>query len=138
MPAESSEEQASLRDIHVFLVADDSGSRDLLRSVLEDAGALVSVVVSARSAVAALEAIRPDVLVADVTNEAADPVALIRRVRALPGCAEIPSIVVTADGSGEQREREHLLASGFQDHVSRPVDAWDLCRRVAVLAERRG
>ena len=136
MPEESSGEQASLRDIHVFLVVDDSGSRELLRTVLEYAGALVSAIDSARSALAALEAIRPDVLITDVGDKGGDPVALIDRVRALPGCAEIPSIAVTADG--RHGERQRLLASGFQEHVTRPIDAWELCRLVASLARRRG
>ena len=38
MPEESFEEQASLRDIHVFLVVDDPESRELMKTVLEYAG----------------------------------------------------------------------------------------------------
>jgi CheY-like chemotaxis protein len=133
MPEERFGERASLRDIHVFVVVDDSESRELLRTALEHAGALVSVAVSSRGALAALEALRPDVLLADVSDRAADPVALLQRVRALPGGAEIPSIVVTANGD----ERARLLASGFQQHMSRPVDARELCRFVALLAQRR-
>jgi CheY-like chemotaxis protein len=136
MPEESFGEPASLRDIHVFLVVDDAESRDLLRTVLEYAGALVSVVGSARSALAALEAIRPDVLLTDVSHDGADPVAVIERVRALPWCADLPSIVVTADGSPEERRR--VLACGVQEHMSRPVDVWELCRLVASLSRRGG
>jgi len=135
MPEESLGERASLRDIHVFVVADDSESRELLRTVLEDAGALVSVAMSERAAVAGLEALRPDVLLADVGERDADPIALLKRVRALPDCAEIPSIVVTADGGAAHRAR--MLASGFQEHLSRPVDAWELCQLVQRLAARR-
>lgn len=135
MPEESLGERASLRDIHVFVVADDSESRELLRTVLEYAGALVSVAVSERAALAGLEALRPDVLLADIGEGDADPLALLRRVRALPDCAEIPSIVVTADGGAAERAR--LLASGFQEQMSRPVDSWELCQLVQLLAERR-
>jgi CheY-like chemotaxis protein len=136
LPGESFGEPASLRDIHVFLIVDDPESRVVLRTVLEHAGALVSVVGSARSALAALEAIRPDVLVADVSHEDTDPVAVIERVRALPWCADIPSIVVTADGS--RHERQRLLACGVQAHMPRPIDASELCRLVASLAGRPG
>ena len=134
MPGASFEEPASLRDIHVFLVVDDAESRELLRTVLKYAGALVSVVGSARSALAALEAIRPDVLLADVSHNDADPVAVIERVRALPWCADLPSIVVTADGSLEARRR--LLACGVQEIMSRPIEVGELCRLVASLARR--
>ena len=132
MPEESFGEPASLRDIHVFLVVDDAESREVLRTVLEYAGALVSVAESARSAQAALEAIRPDVLLADVTH--ADAVAIIERVRALPWCAELPSIVVTADRSSQERQR--LLACGVRGHMSRPIDVSELCRLVASVARR--
>ena len=136
MPGESFGEPASLRDIHVLLVVDDPESRELIRTMLEHAGALVSVVGSARAALAALEAIRPDVLLADVSHDGADPVAVIERVRALPWCADLPSIVVTADGSPEERRR--VLACGAQAHMPRPIDVWELCRLVASVAGRGG
>ena len=135
MPQESFEERESLRGIHVLLVVDDAESGELLRTVLEDAGALVSVAAPACSALAALEAVRPDVLVADLGDDAVHSSALIARVRALPGCDEIPSIAVTADGGRDARQR--LLTSGYQEHVRRPLDVRGLCRLVASLAARR-
>jgi len=136
MPEERFQERAPLRGIHILLVLDDAESGELLRTVLEDAGALVSVAAPARAAVPALEALRPDVLVADVGDEADHSSALIARVRALPGCAQIPSISVTADDLSNARQR--LLTSGYQEHVPRPVNVWKLCRLVASLAARRG
>jgi len=83
MPEESFDEQASLRGIHAFLVVDDSESRELIKTVLEYAGALVSAVASARGALSALDAIRPDVLIADLSGEGDIAAALIERVRKL-------------------------------------------------------
>jgi CheY-like chemotaxis protein len=125
-----------LRGLHVLLVVDDVGSRELLRSALEHAGALVSVVASASAALAALDAIRPDLLLADLGHTDQQPAALITRVRALPGCAAIPSIAVTADDDHDARRR--LLDAGYHEHVRRPFDARALCQVVALLAERRG
>jgi CheY-like chemotaxis protein len=76
------------------------------------------------------------VLLTDVSHDGADPVAVIERVSALPWCADLPSIVVTADGSPEERRR--VLACGVQEHMSRPVDVWELCRLVASLSRRGG
>jgi CheY-like chemotaxis protein len=134
MPGESFEEQASLRGIHAFLVVDDPDSRELIKTVLEYAGALVSAVASARGALAALEAIRPDVLIADLGGDGDGAVALIERVRKLPGAGDMPAIVITARGGREERQR--LLKAGFQHYVLKPVDPWELCRLVATLAER--
>jgi CheY-like chemotaxis protein len=136
MPQERFEERASLRGIHILLVVDEADSGELLRAVLEEAGALVSVAAPARSALPALEAIRPDVLIADVGDEADDYSALIARVRALPAGEGIPSIAVTPEADRDARQR--LLGSGYQEQVPRPVDVRRLCRLVASLAARRG
>ena len=94
----------------------------------------VSSVASARGALAALETIRPDVLLADLSGDGESAVALIERVRALPGGRERPSIVVT--GRRGREERQRLLKAGFHQHMLNPVDPWELCRLVASLVER--
>jgi CheY-like chemotaxis protein len=135
MPEESFEEQASLRGIHTFLVVDDSESRELIKTLLEYCGALVSAVASARGALAALDAIRPDVLIADLSGEGDSAATLIERVRKLPGVGDMPAIVITAARGGRE-EHQRLLKAGYQHHVLKPVDPWELCRLVATLAER--
>src|SRR2546425_3976268 len=132
MSVESFEEQASLRGVHVFLVVDDRESRELMKTVLEYAAALVSAAASARGALGALEAIRPDILLIDLSTEGENALWLIERVRALPGGADIPAIAVTARGGREDRQR--LLKAGFLQHALKPVDPWELCRLVASLA----
>jgi CheY-like chemotaxis protein len=134
MPEESFEEQASLRGIHVFLAVDDAESRGLMTTVLEYAGALVTGVASARAALAILEAIRPDVLVADLGGDREAAITLIEHVHAVRDAARVPAIVVTAHTARDQRQR--LLKAGFQQHLVKPIDPWELCRAVASLAER--
>jgi len=134
MPEESFDEQASLRGIHAFLVVDDPDARELIKTLLEYCGALVSAVASARGALAALDAIRPDVLIADLSGEGDAAAALIERVRKLPGAGDMPAIVITARGGRDERQR--WLKMGFQHHVLKPVDPWELCRLVATLATR--
>ena len=134
MSEESFEEQASLRGVHVLLVGDDPESRELMKTVLEYAAALVSTAASARGALGALEAIRPDLLLCDLNTGGENAVWLIEHMRALPWGANIPAIVVTTRAARDERQR--LLKAGFQEHVVKPVDPWELCRRVASLATR--
>jgi len=134
MSEEGFEEQASLRGVHVFLVADDHESRELMKTVLEYAAALVSSAASARGALGALEAIRPDLLLCDLSTAGENAVWLIEHMRALPWGANIPAIVVTTRAARDERQR--LLKAGFQEHFVKPVDPWELCRRVASLATR--
>ena len=134
MSEEGFEEQASLHGVHVFLVADDHESRQLMKTVLEYAAALVSTAASARGALGALEAIRPDLLLCDLSTGGENAVWLIEQMRALPWGANIPAIVVTTRVARDGRQR--LLKAGFQEHFVKPIDPWELCRRVASLATR--
>jgi CheY-like chemotaxis protein len=135
MSEESFEEQASLRGVHVLLVADDPESRELMKTVLEYAAALVSTAASARGALGALEAIRPDLLLCDLSSGGGENALwLIEHTRALPWGADIPAIVVTTRAARDERQR--LLKAGFQEHFVKPVDPWELCRRVASLVTR--
>lgn len=134
MSEESFEGRASLHGIHVLLVADDLESRELLKTVLEYAGALVTVAASAPTALGALEAIRPDVLLSDLVAEGGSE-WLIRRVRALPRGGP-PAIVLAPRGGRDDRQR--LLEAGYQEHLAKPVDPWELCRVVAWQGGRRG
>ena len=137
MSEEGFEEQASLRGVHVFLVADDHESRELMKTVLEYAAALVSSAASARGALGALEAIRPDLLLCDLSTggeNAENAVWLIEHMHALPWGADIPAIVVTTRAARDERQR--LLKAGFQEHFVKPIDPWELCRRVAALVTR--
>src|SRR5260370_41329760 len=105
MSVASFEEQASLRGVHVFLVSDDPESRELMKTVLEYAAALVSTAASARGALGALEAIRPDLLLCDLSTGGENAVWLIQHMRALPWGADIPAIVVTTRAARDARQR---------------------------------
>jgi CheY-like chemotaxis protein len=134
MPEESFDDQASLRGIHVFLAVDDPECRELIKTVLEYTGALVSVAASGRATLAALDAIRPDVLLADLSTGTDHAITLIERVRAQPAHARMPAVALTSQGARDGRQR--LLKAGFQEHLVKPIDPWELCRLITTLVER--
>jgi CheY-like chemotaxis protein len=127
----------SLKGIHVLLVEDDADSRTLLETVLQYCGALVTAVVSARDALSTLERVKPDLILSDLSMPEHDGYWLIREIRALPADrgGTMPAIVVTALGHPHGVDR--TLAAGFQAHLRKPVDPWELARTVATLAGRK-
>lgn len=135
MPDATAEDHPSLRGIHVLLVEDDADTRELLRTVLEYAGALVSTAGSARAGLRALESIRPDVLVSNIMMPGEDGCWLIRQVRGRPDTAALPALAITALTGREDRQR--VMAAGFDQYLAKPLDPWEFCRAVAVLARRR-
>jgi CheY-like chemotaxis protein len=128
--------RGSLSGVHVLLVEDEPDSLELIRAVLEYCGALVTGAMSADDALAVMRRVIPDVLVSDVMMPDRDGYWLIRRVRALPPHegGEVPAVVVTALSFPEDRER--VLSEGFQAHLVKPVDPWELCRVVSGLIKR--
>src|SRR5262245_24568443 len=125
-----------LSGLHVLVVDDDAGPRQLFRDVLEVAGARVTVAPSARLALAAIQCEIPDVLVSDIMMPDNDGYWLIRAVRELPSehGGRIPALAVTGDPG--QHTRERALAEGFNAHLPKPVNVRELAAVVAQLASR--
>jgi len=67
--------------IHVLVVDDNADARELFKTILEYAGALVSVAASAEQAVRFFDHVVPDVLVSDVSMPGHDGYWLIRELR---------------------------------------------------------
>jgi PAS domain S-box-containing protein len=127
-----------LSGVRALVVDDEPVARELLRTVLETAGALVTVAASAAEAAGVLERERPEVLISDIGMPGEDGYALIRKVRALPPeqGGVIPAVAVTAHARTEDRTR--ALLAGFHLHVPKPVEAAELVAAVASLLDRAG
>jgi signal transduction histidine kinase len=124
----------SLAGLTVLIVDDEQDARDVVRTVLADAGAEVLTACSAREALALLTARRPDVLVSDIGMPERDGYLLLRDVRALPADAggATPAIALTAFARPEDRAR--ATRAGFQMHLSKPIEPRELLASVRSLA----
>ena len=128
--------RARLDGIHVLAVDDEPEALDLVRTVLEAAGARVTAVNSANAALDQLGRGGVDVLIADVGMPQVDGLELIRRVRQLPVSARsTPAAAVTAYARSD--DRILTIASGFQMHLAKPIDPDGLVAAVAALHAER-
>lgn len=117
-------ESVSLDRIQVLLVEDHDDSRDFVQLALEQAGAEVIAVASVSEALSFLKQTTPHVLVSDIAMSEADGYQLIRQIREQeqhPEKACLPAIALTAYAKLE--DQAQALASGFQIHLAKPVDA---------------
>ncbi len=132
------ESPPSLDGLRVVVVDDEVDSREFIIALLEQCGAQVTAVGSAREAIEAVSQVKADVLVSDIGMPGEDGYTLIRKVRAL--CAEqggqIPAVALTAYARAEDRTR--AIAEGFQMHIPKPVEPAELATVVASLAGRTG
>ena len=126
-----------LAGVRVFVVDDDKDALMLMREVLEAAGAIVSEAPSATGALSMLADASPDVIVTDLGMPGMDGYAFIGEVRRSPieKLRNLPAAALTAYARSEDRTR--TLRSGFQMHLSKPIDPGELVAGVAALVGRR-
>ena len=126
----------SLRGLKVLAVDDEADARELVSTVLEHEGATVLTVATAPEAFSRLAALRPDVVVCDISMPIEDGYSLIRRIRALAPerGGRTPAIALTTYAREEDRRK--ALAAGFEVHVPKPVDPTELVEVVARLTGR--
>jgi PAS domain S-box-containing protein len=127
----------SLADVHVLVVDDEVDARELVKRLLEMAGATVSTAGSASEAVERILAARPDVLICDLGMPAQDGFSLIRQLRVLEETQEsvLPAVALTAYARSEDRTK--AIRCGFQNHLAKPVEPAELLAVVSSLAGRR-
>ncbi|MEH2014565.1 chemotaxis protein CheB [Nostoc sp.] len=129
----------TLEGLCILAVDDEADSRDLIKWMLEDFGAEVVVVTSAREAIAALTESpdRYNLLLADIGMPQEDGYFLIRQVRALDASAggQIPAVAITAYVS--EQEQQMAIDAGFQMHMAKPIDPTQLVLMIANLCGLR-
>ncbi|MBE8985677.1 PAS domain-containing protein [Nostoc sp. LEGE 12450] len=124
-----------LTGIRVLTVDDDSDARELLTVLLAEYGAQVLTVASATEVLANLESFQPDVLVSDIGMPEVDGYNLIQQIRALTPekGGQIPAIALTAYARVDDSQR--AITSGYQRHVTKPLDPEELVQAVMALAQ---
>ena len=120
----------------ILVVDDEEDTRQLLVQSLTFQGATVVSADSAKRALEEIEEKSPDIMVSDIGMPDEDGYSLIRKVRALPDEQHhsIPAIALTAFTRAQDRMR--ALSSGFQSHVSKPVEPDELTTVIASLTGR--
>jgi CheY-like chemotaxis protein len=128
---------SALAGIKLLLVDDDEDALQMLSLVLSRRGANVECMNLAEAAAERLCSERFDVLISDLGMATMDGYDLIHRLREemkIPA-SEMPAIALSGYAGAE--DRAHCLASGFQMHVSKPVDIPALIEAIRLLNHGR-
>jgi len=126
--------QIDLTGLRVLVVDDEPDTLDLFRRVLGDSQAQVAAASSVEAALVTLGAFNPHVLISDVSMPGRDGYELIRAVRSTTTPEDLPAAALTAYARPEDAARAR--EAGFQMHLSKPVEPYELVRVVALLAGR--
>jgi CheY-like chemotaxis protein len=133
VPLAAGADLPSLAGTRVLLVEDEEDTRAIISRILAWRGAEVCACASAREARASLEGRRPDVLVSDIGMPGESGYSLIESVRAMEEGTgtRLPAIALTA--YAQETHRLRALASGYDAHVTKPVDPGELVRMVVAM-----
>ena len=136
--AESTKEGgAAPADIHgmrLMLVEDNDLNAEIARTLLEDAGAVVTTVGDGQQAVNLFQeepAGTFDVILMDVMMPVMDGLTAAKTIRALnrPDAKRIPILAMTANAFAEDAEK--CLAAGMNAHLAKPLDIHKVISTIA-------
>jgi two-component system, sensor histidine kinase and response regulator len=113
-----------LRGAQILLAEDNDINQQIAIELLEGVGATVKVASNGRVAVETLsDGPQPppfDVVLMDLQMPEMDGYQATAKLRSDPRFAKLPIIAMTAHATIEERQR--CLASGMNDHISKPID----------------
>jgi CheY-like chemotaxis protein len=122
--------------MRTILVAEDrDASRELLNVVLTAAGYNVIQAADGEEALVRAAETVADLVLLDIHMPRLDGFGVIRKLRTNPAYADVPVIALTA--SAMAGDRDSVLAAGFSEYISKPVNMSRLRREIARLLENR-
>jgi signal transduction histidine kinase/ActR/RegA family two-component response regulator len=130
-----------LKGVRILVVEDDNDSREVLQLFLEQMGAKVESVSSAKEAFNVFHrTIRslPEVMISDLAMPEEDGYSLIKRIRKLPPeyGGRIPALALSAFSTNESKQR--ALECGFDQYSSKPFEPELITRDVLDLIQQKG
>ena len=126
----------NLDGIRVLIVDDDVDTCEMLDFALNQWGAETERSNSVEEAFITLASWQPDVMLTDINMPGEDGYTLISRLRSLQpeNGANIPVIALTAMARPE--DNDQALSSGFQLHLTKPVDIDELTEAIVNLVRK--
>jgi PAS domain S-box-containing protein len=126
-----------LSGLKILFVDDEPDARGLVKRLLEECGARVTLAESALQGLDAATACEPDVIISDIGMPEVDGYEFLRKLRMKNDpSAKTPAIALTAFARSEDRTR--ALRAGYINHVAKPIEPCELLATIAVVTGRVG
>ncbi len=115
----------------LLLVEDNEDNRDMLSRRLVRKGYDVTLAVDGGDGVAQALALRPDIILMDMSLPVLDGWEATRQIKAAPETGAIPVIALTAHAMSGDREK--AIAAGCDDYDTKPVELPRLLGKIEAL-----
>jgi CheY-like chemotaxis protein len=125
----------TLAGVQILVIDGDPQACELLATILSYCGALVTTATTADAGLTSIARVMPDIIVCAVVMAGHDGYWFLESLRRTPAAAALPVIAVT--GVADEHTAERTLSAGFNGHVRKPIDPWELARLVGTLDRGR-
>lgn len=121
---------------NILVVDDHEEIREALSEILEEEGHDISQAVDGLDALKAINKSRPDVVLPDIAMPRMDGLETLQRIKSQPELADIPVIMVTAQGDRQNMVKAVQL--GVRDYVTKPWEPGEveMCANWALEASK--
>jgi len=119
----------------ILIVDDNATNLKLVAYLMKANGYDVATALDAESALEALRATRPDVILMDIQLPGIDGLELTRRLKADPATRDIVIIAVTAYAM--KGDQDKAFAAGCDEYITKPIDTRALPETIARHLARR-
>jgi len=117
-----------MKDVSILIIDDEPDNFDVIEALLNRQNYHLHYAANGESGLAALENLKPDLILLDVMMPGMDGIEVCRRVRERSQWQSTPIIMVTA--LTEKEDLSRCLAMGADDFISKPVNSYELRARV--------
>jgi len=118
----------------ILVVEDNEKNRKLVRDVLSHAGYRLLEAESGEDGVRLAHEHRPALVLMDIQLTGIDGIEALHRLRADDATRSIPVIAVTA--SAMDRDRQKIMAAGFDGYQSKPLNVKEFVAAVEAMLAR--
>ncbi len=125
-----------LQGIHVLVVDDEQDARELVKRILIDCQAEVTIAPSASAALRLIPNLRPHLVLSDIGMPDMDGYEFLRRLRKLETREGGDTVAVALTAFARAEDRIKALQVGFLSHVSKPVEPTELVATIAAAVRQ--
>jgi diguanylate cyclase (GGDEF)-like protein len=112
----------------ILIIEDDTDTRQLLEDALEASGFSVRTAATGAEGLECLRASMPELVLLDHNLPGMTGIEVCRRIRAEPGVAAVPIVMLTA--LSLSKDKVSGLQAGADDYVTKPFDVDELIARL--------
>jgi len=118
----------------ILIVEDEKEIRELLEHYLRKEGFTPIVASDGEAAIARARQQKPDLVLLDILLPKADGLEVLRAIRASPGIANTPVVMLTA--KGDETDRIVGLELGADDYIPKPFSPREVVARIKAILRR--